>query len=144
LGLFSQYFWGISAAGSSSTSAWSLLSLFLSPGAWARVPLLDRLPRERQSEGEREREREGEGEREGERERERDGLRFPPTHLLYGEHDWMDSQAGLSLSLSLSSSLSASPSSFDLVPSSGHYLFMDAPAETAKVILDRLEESVGW
>jgi len=110
---FAGYFFGIQAAGTPTTSSESFLSLFLAPGAYARLPLVDRLPNETPA-----------------------GKTFPPVHLLYGEHDWMDASAGVTLASKLVAA--GIPATVDIVPAAGHYLFTENPAGTAAALVGRL------
>ncbi|ANZ77448.1 BA75_05020T0 [Komagataella pastoris] len=76
------------------------LTVLLAPGAWARLPLLDRLP----------------------------GNITVPTLWLYGENDWMSKKAGRECVSEINSQGEKS-AKFRIIDGAGHHVYLDNPTD---------------
>ncbi|KAF6266374.1 Alpha/Beta hydrolase protein [Scenedesmus sp. NREL 46B-D3] len=107
---FRDYFYHIAAARGSGEYA---LRHILAPGAWAHAPLQERLA----------------------------DLKVPVT-VIYGEHDWMQPAAGQALAAKLDQIRPrkvASDHRVEIVPDSGHFVFLEQPQAFNAVLLRSME-----
>jgi cardiolipin-specific phospholipase len=87
------------------------ISHLLAPGAFARMPIVDRIHR----------------------------LRMPVT-FLYGDNDWMDVAGGL-MSEHILAKEGNTDVQVHVVPGAGHHLYLDNPTFTNKVLEDRIKSA---
>eukprot|EP00882_Tetradesmus_deserticola_P007407 GHRQ01007804.1.p1 GENE.GHRQ01007804.1~~GHRQ01007804.1.p1 ORF type:complete len:467 (+),score=186.71 GHRQ01007804.1:110-1510(+) len=107
---FRDYFYHIAAARGSGEYA---LRHILAPGAWAHAPLQERLAE----------------------------LKVPVT-IIYGEHDWMQPAAGQALAAKLDQIRPrkvASDHRVEIVPDSGHFVFLEQPQAFNAALLRSME-----
>ncbi|WVQ79494.1 hypothetical protein IAT38_001593 [Cryptococcus sp. DSM 104549] len=85
------------------------ISHILAPGAYARIPILDRIAR----------------------------VKVPVT-FLYGDNDWMDVQGGRD-ALTLLKNAGNTLSSVHVVPNAGHHLYLDNPEVSNQLLDDAIK-----
>lgn len=137
---FIRYLYQITAAEGSGERA---LNVLLSFGAHAREPMGPRLIRAAQ-EGEYPDESDNDDDENqrlsyNKKDRISSSLRHKlriPVHFLYGQYDWMSSDAGYTTAKALRSN--GINASVDIIPSSGHHLYLEQPDVFSNTVLQRL------